>query len=55
MAAIDDAEGGRRATQELCVAPTFTVAQVEGEAMKHLRKRDIVSARSFAGRLKMIE
>jgi hypothetical protein len=27
---IDDAEGERRATQELCVAPTLVVEQVEG-------------------------
>jgi hypothetical protein len=30
MAAIDDAEGEQRAKQELCVAPTLVVEQVEG-------------------------
>jgi hypothetical protein len=48
MAAVD-AEGERRARQELHVAPNLAVAQVEGEAMKHLQKRDVISARSFAG------
>jgi hypothetical protein len=48
MAAIDNAQGEQRATQELCVAPTRVVEQVEGEAMKYLQKRDVISARSFA-------